>query len=52
MGVLGFMTVRGYIDTNMWKLLLGWLRKLWPVLFIIAGLMLIFKNMSEKRKVE
>ncbi|NLY42519.1 MAG: hypothetical protein GX066_00765 [Clostridiaceae bacterium] len=51
-GVLGFMTVRGYIDTNMWKLLLGWLRKLWPVLFIIAGLMLIFKNMSEKRKVE
>jgi len=51
-GVLGFMMVRGFIDPNTWRLIFRWIGKLWPVLFILAGLMLIFRNMFGKKRIE
>ncbi|MDK2932562.1 MAG: hypothetical protein PWP27_372 [Clostridiales bacterium] len=48
-GLLSFMTIRGIIEKQMWINVLYWLRYFWPVLLIIAGVLVILKNLSIKK---
>ncbi|MBZ4646954.1 MAG: hypothetical protein PWR27_540 [Petroclostridium sp.] len=48
-GSLAFMTIRGIIDKEMWVVFLRWMRNFWPLLLILAGILVIFKNLSFKK---
>ncbi|WHH60244.1 DUF5668 domain-containing protein [Petroclostridium sp. X23] len=47
-GALAFLTIRGIIDEQMWRYSLRMIRSLWPVLLILAGIAVIFKNIIPK----
>lgn len=47
-GSLAFMTTRGIINEEMWRYTLKIVRSFWPVLLIIAGLMVLIKNRRVK----